>query len=256
MDGWLLMNDQQLLRYSRHLLLPQLDVVGQQKILDSKVLIVGCGGLGCSAIPFLASAGVGHLTIADNDKIDVSNLQRQVHYTKQNIGQSKVETMARYIFRQNKEIGVTALSKRLELDDLIALCETHDVVLDCTDNFATRKAINKASVITKTPLVFGAAIRFEGQLSVFDPRDEKSPCYACIFDGEDTLQETCSTSGVFGPLVGIIGAQQAAEALKIVANIGTSPIGTLINYDALDLQHYPIKFERNPACKVCGGKHK
>ena len=248
------MNDQQLLRYSRHLLLPQLDVVGQQKILDSKILVIGCGGLGCSAIPFLASAGVGKLTIADHDKIDFSNLQRQTHYTKEDIGQFKVEAMARFIFRQNNETIVTTLAKRLELDELMTLCDEHDVVLDCSDNFATRKAINKASVMTKTPLVFGAAIRFEGQLSVFDPRDEKSPCYACIFDGEDVLQETCTTSGIFAPLVGIIGARQAAEALKIVANIGILPTGTLLNYDALDLQHYPINAARNPTCKVCGAR--
>lgn len=249
------MNDQQLLRYSRHVLLPQLDVVGQQKILDSKVLVVGCGGLGCSVIPFLASAGVGTLTIADDDKVDLSNLQRQTYYTKQDIGAFKAEVMARYIARQNDEVNVRSLTKRLDVDALIVLCHEHDVVVDCTDNFATRGAINKASVITKTPLVFGAAIRFEGQLSVFDPRDATSPCYACIFDGEGVLQETCSTSGVFAPLVGIIGAKQAAEALKIVANTGTLPIGTLLNYDALDLQHYPIKFARNPDCKVCGKNH-
>lgn len=149
-------------------MLPQLDIEGQQRILDSKVLVVGCGGLGCAAIPFLASAGIGQLTIADDDKVDFSNLQRQTHYTKQNIGQSKVEAMVRYIFQQNKEVNITALVKRLELDELIELCNEHDVVLDCSDNFATRKAINQASVITKTPLVFGSAIRFEGQLSVFD----------------------------------------------------------------------------------------
>lgn len=249
------MNDQQLLRYSRHILLPQLDIEGQQRILDSKVLVVGCGGLGCAAIPFLASAGIGQLTIADDDKVDFSNLQRQTHYTKQNIGQSKVEAMARYIFQQNKEVNITALVKRLELDELIELCNEHDVVLDCSDNFATRKAINQASVITKTPLVFGSAIRFEGQLSVFDPRNEESPCYACIFDGDDIVQESCAASGVFAPLVGIIGAKQAAEALKIVAEIGTTPVGTLQNYDALDLNHYPVKFQRNPNCKVCGKQH-
>ncbi|UYZ83634.1 HesA/MoeB/ThiF family protein [Entomomonas sp. E2T0] len=249
------MNDQQLLRYSRHILLPQLGIEGQQRILDSKILVVGCGGLGCAAIPFLASAGIGQLTIADDDKVDFSNLQRQTHYTKQNIGQSKVEAMARYIFQQNKEVNITALVKRLELDELIELCNEHDVVLDCSDNFATRKAINQASVITKTPLVFGSAIRFEGQLSVFDPRNEESPCYACIFDGDDIAQESCAASGVFAPLVGVIGAKQAAEALKIVAEIGTTPVGIMQNYDALDLNHYPVKFQRNPNCKVCGKQH-
>lgn len=203
----------------------------------------------------LASAGIGQLTIADDDKVDFSNLQRQTHYTKQNIGQSKVEAMARYIFQQNKEVNITALVKRLELDELIELCNEHDVVLDCSDNFATRKAINQASVITKTPLVFGSAIRFEGQLSVFDPRNEESPCYACIFDGDDIAQESCAASGVFAPLVGVIGAKQAAEALKIVAEIGTTPVGIMQNYDALDLNHYPVKFQRNPNCKVCGKQH-
>lgn len=245
------MNDQQLLRYSRHILLPQIDIAGQEKILNSKVLVVGCGGLGCAAIPFLAAAGVGNLILADDDKVDLSNLPRQSHYTKQNIGQLKVEAMARFIYQQNKETAVTTVAKRLELDELLELLVDCDVVLDCSDNFATRKAINKASVMTKTPLVFGAAIRFEGQLTVFDPRLADSPCYACLFDGEDVTQDTCSSSGVFAPLVGIIGTRQAAEALKIIVGIGKLPIGTLLNYDALDLENYPVQFKRNPCCSVC-----
>lgn len=246
------MNDQQLLRYSRHLLLPQLGIEGQQRISNSSILVIGCGGLGCTAIAFLAAAGVGTLTIVDNDKVDFSNLQRQTHYTEDNVGQFKVEAMTQYIARQNSEIKIKPLAKYVALDELIALCDKHDVVLDCSDNLATRKAVNRAAVFTKTPLVFGAAIRFEGQLSVFDSRDEKSPCYACLFDGENMLQESCTTSGVFAPLVGIIGAKQASEALKIVAGIGSLTVGSLLNYDALDLQHYPIKFARNPTCKVCG----
>lgn len=249
------MNDQQLLRYSRHILLPQLDIQGQQKILNSKVLVIGCGGLGSAVIPLLAASGVGQLTIIDHDKIESSNLQRQTHYNEQDIGLFKAEVMAQHISQQNKEVKVDTLIQRITLDDMIALSRAHDVIVDCTDNFLTRKAINKASVITKTPLVFGSAIRFDGQLSVFDPRQSNSPCYACLFDGDDIEQETCTTSGVFAPLVGIIGSMQAAEALKLIAETGTNAIGTLLNYDAYHSQFYPVKFARNPACHVCGKSH-
>ena len=245
------MDDSQLLRYSRHILLPQLDIAGQQKILRGRVLAVGCGGLGCAAIPFLAAAGVGHLSLADHDRVEVSNLQRQIHYTEQDIGKLKAEVLADYILRQNHEVQVNVLTRRLQLEDLLPLCAAHDVVLDCTDNFATRQAINQACVASRTPLVFGAAIRFEGQLSVFDTRRTDSPCYACLFDGEATLQETCSTAGVFAPLVGVIGTQQAAEALKLLSGIGTAPVGQLIHYDALNLQHFPVRFQRNPQCRIC-----
>lgn len=246
------MNDQQLLRYSRHILLPQLDIQGQQKILDSRVLVVGCGGLGSAVIPLLAASGVGGLTLVDDDKVEVSNLQRQTYYTEQDIGLFKAEVMKQHVLSQNKATQITAVVHRVEFDELVSLSKDHDVIIDCTDNFATRKAVNRASVCTKIPLVFGAAIRFEGQLSVFDPRNVGSPCYACLFDAEDMEQETCANSGVFAPLVGVVGAMQANEALKIIAGVGHPLIGALLNYDASSLQFYPVKFARNPACKVCG----
>lgn len=245
------MNDQQLLRYSRHILLPELDIKGQQKILDSKVLVIGCGGLGSAVIPVLAASGVGQLTIVDNDKVELSNLQRQTYYREQDIDSFKAEVIARYIMQQNSDVKVNTLTARVELEALLTLCCHHDVVIDCTDNFVTRKAVNKASVLTKTPLVFGSAIRFEGQLSVFDPRNSNSPCYACLFDGEGVEQETCSNSGVFSPLVGIIGTMQAAEALKIITDNSLNSAGKLLNYNALTMEFYPVKFGRNPYCKVC-----
>lgn len=249
------MNDQQLLRYSRHILLPQIDIQGQQRILNSKVLVIGCGGLGSAVIPLLAAAGVGQLTITDHDKVEPSNLQRQTHYNEQDIGLFKAQVMAERLLLQNREVKVDALTQRVELDDLIALSHLHHVIVDCTDNFLTRKAINKASVMTKTPLVFGSAIRFDGQLTVFDPRQADSPCYACLFDGDGVEQETCTNSGVFAPLVGVIGSMQAAEALKLITETGNILIGSLLNYDAYNSQFYPIKFARNPACNICGKSH-
>lgn len=249
------MNDQQLLRYSRHILLPELDITGQQRLLASKVLVVGCGGLGSTVIPFLAASGVGHLLIADHDKIELSNLQRQTHYTAQQIGQYKALAMAEFIKQQNSSIYIDTITEQLTFSILLPLLADYHVIVDCTDNFTTRQAINKAAVLTKKPLVFGAAIRFEGQLTVFDSSKDDSPCYACLFEDMPISSESCASSGVFSPLVGIIGAQQAAETLKIITGIGKVPIGTLINYDCLNSRTYPIQFKRNPHCKVCAAHH-
>lgn len=249
------MNDQQLLRYSRHILLPELDITGQQRLLASKVLVVGCGGLGSTVIPFLAASGVGHLLIADHDKIELSNLQRQTHYTEQQIDQYKAQAMADTIKQQNSAVCVDIITEQLTYLTLLPLLAKCDVIVDCTDNFTTRQAINKAAVLTKKPLVFGAAIRFEGQLTVFDSRNNDSPCYACLFEDTAMSAESCASSGVFSPLVGIIGAQQAAETLKIITDIGRVPVGTLINYDCLNSRTYPIQFKRNPHCKVCAAHH-
>ncbi|MCT6880567.1 MAG: HesA/MoeB/ThiF family protein [Commensalibacter sp.] len=250
------MKQEQLLRYSRHILLPKIDLVGQQKIMDSRILVMGCGGLGCTVIPFLAASGVGSLTIIDDDVVDMSNLQRQTHYTNENIGQLKAEAMADYIARQNSEISVMPISLRLDQKALTTLCESHDVIVDCSDNFKTRHMVNKASVATKVPMVFGSALRFEGQLTVFDPRDSKSPCYACLFDQSENEQDNCSFSGVFSPLVGIIGARQAAEAIKLIVGIGESAVGTLFHYDVLSLKEYPLKVTPNPHCQICNARLK
>ncbi|WP_434778206.1 HesA/MoeB/ThiF family protein [Neisseria sp. Ec49-e6-T10] len=249
------MHDKQLLRYSRHILLKDIDLSGQEKLLSATALVVGCGGLGNSAIAFLASAGIGNLIIADSDTVELSNLQRQIHFKEIDLSLSKAETMAHVVRQQNPDIKVTSLVKYLTETDLIDLMRTCDIVLDCSDNFATRQAINKASVKTKTPLISGAAVRFEGQLTVFDPRQADSPCYACLFNGEDATDGPCATFGVFAPLVGVIGAQQAAEALKIIMSIGTTAIGTLFQYDALNLNNHRLTFKRNPQCTVCGHIH-
>lgn len=246
------MNDQQLLRYSRHILLPELDIIGQERILNSQIAVIGCGGLGSAAIPILAAAGVGKMVLIDNDTIELSNLQRQTPYCEEHLGKSKAIVLAEIIAKQNKEVKTQIVTERVNLHQLLEITKNCHVILDCSDNLATRQAINKVAVAHKIPLVFGAAIRFEGQFTVFDARQEYSPCYACLFEGDEQTQDTCSTSGIFSPLVNIIGAKQAMEALKLIAQIGTSPIGSLLNYDALNLNHYIMQFKRNPNCKVCG----
>jgi adenylyltransferase/sulfurtransferase len=246
------MNDAQLLRYSRHILLPEIDVTGQQKIVAAHALIVGVGGLGSPAALYLASAGVGHITLADADEVDLTNLQRQILHSTQAIGRPKVESGLEALARINPEVKVTALHSRLagaELDALVATC---DVVLDCCDNFATRHAVNRACVKHKKPLVSGAGVRFDGQLAVFDMRRGDSPCYHCLFPEDAEFEETrCAVMGVFAPLTGIIGTMQAAEALKLIAGVGESLCGRVLLLDALAMQWREIRLKKDPGCAIC-----
>ena len=246
------MNDDQLLRYSRHILLDEIGIEGQQKLLDAAVLVVGCGGLGAAALPFLAAAGVGRLMIADDDTIDDTNLQRQTAFCEADIGQSKAEVLQGRLNALNSRTQISALNERLSEARLLELVQSVDLVLDCCDNFATRQAVNRACVAARTPLVSGAAVRFEGQIAVYRPDLPDTPCYACLFDGESANDGACAVFGVFSPLVGIIGTTQAAEALKLLMGIGANASGELLLYDALANEWQRLAFDKNPACRVCG----
>lgn len=247
------MNDNQLLRYSRHILLDDIGIEGQEKILAAHALIIGAGGLGSPAAFYLASAGIGKITLVDNDTVDLTNLQRQILHTTERIGHSKAQSGKQTLAQINPEVEVIALAERVEGERLDELVREATVVLDCSDNFATRHAVNRACIGHKTPLVSGAAIRFDGQISVFDPRSGDAPCYACLFPPDQEFEEVrCATMGVFAPLVGIIGAMQAAEALKIIAGIGESLAGRLLLLDARSMEWTSIKVARNVACLVCG----
>ena len=250
------MNDNQLLRYSRHILTDEIGIEGQQKLLGSHALVIGAGGLGSPVALYLASAGVGKITLVDNDTVDLTNLQRQILHGTDNVGMAKAESGKRSLARINPEVEVAALQERVAGERLHELVAAADVVLDCSDNFATRHAVNRASVAQQKPLVSGAAIRFDGQISVFDMRSDSSPCYACLFPPEQQFEEVqCSTMGVFAPLVGIIGAMQAAEALKLLVGIGESLAGRLLLLDARGMEWTSIKIARNAACSVCGNHH-
>jgi adenylyltransferase/sulfurtransferase len=246
------MDDQQLLRYSRHLLLNELGPDAQARFAAAHALVVGTGGLGNPAAQFLASAGIGTITLVDADVVDLTNLQRQILFATDDVGTPKVEAAARRIAAINPEIRIVQAVQRVGAAELALLVGAADVVLDCTDNFATRHAINRACVADGKPLVSGAAIRFDGQLAVYDTRDATSPCYHCLFGEGDDLEETrCATMGVFAPLVGIVGATQAAEALKLVAGIGRSLAGRLLLIDALSMEWREVRVPRDPACPVC-----
>lgn len=246
------MNDQQLLRYSRHILLDEIGIEGQEKILAAHALVIGAGGLGSPAALYLASAGIGTLTLVDNDEVDLTNLQRQILHTTDGIGQPKVESGRQALQKINPEVRVTAIAERVAGERLDELVRHASVVLDCSDNFATRHAINRSCVANRVPLVSGAAIRFDGQISVFDPRGGDMPCYACLFPPDQPFEEVqCSTMGVFAPLVGIIGAMQAAEALKLIAGIGEPLAGRLLMLDARSMEWSSIGIARNDHCLVC-----
>jgi len=246
------MNDEQLLRYSRHILLDQIGIEGQQRVLAAHALIIGAGGLGSPAAMYLASAGVGHITIVDDDTVDLTNLQRQIAHTTASVGQAKVASARHTMAHINPDIAITALNERVDDARLAQLVAAADVVLDCTDNFATRHAINRACVAQRTPLVSGAAIRFDGQVSVFDPRGGQQPCYSCLFPQDQAFEDVaCSTMGVLAPLVGIIGAMQAAEALKLLMGVGQSLAGRLLMLDGLFMEWTSIAVARNPHCPVC-----
>ena len=247
------MNDQQLLRYSRHILLDEIGIEGQERLLRARVLVIGAGGLGSPAALYLAAGGVGRLTLVDDDTVDLTNLQRQVMHTTARVGQPKVDSGREALRQINPEVEVVALRERADAARLAELVRDADVVLDCSDNFATRHAVNRACVAAGVPLVAGAAIRFDGQISVYDVRDAASPCYACLFPEDGTFEEVaCSTMGVFAPLVGIIGAMQAAEALKLLAGSGRSLAGRLQMLDGRGMEWTEIGVARNPCCPVCG----
>ena len=247
------MNDEQLLRYSRHILLDEIGIEGQKKILTSHALIIGAGGLGSPVSYYLASAGVGKITLVDNDTIDLTNLQRQILHTTERVGQPKAASGKMTMAQINPEVEVIALQERAEGERLGELVRTVDIVLDCTDNFATRHAINRACVTHKVPLVSGGAVMFDGQISVYDKRHDDAPCYSCLFPENEQFPDIhCSVMGVFAPLVGIIGASQAAEALKLLAGIGVSLQGRLLMLNARTMEWSNIGFGRNPECPVCG----
>jgi adenylyltransferase/sulfurtransferase len=246
------MDDSELLRYSRHLLLDELGPDAQQRFVAAHALVVGVGGLGNPAAQFLASAGIGTLTLCDADDVDLTNLQRQMLFAMPDVGMAKVDAAARRLSSINPHVRIEAVRARVDDEALRALVARADVVLDCTDNFATRHAINRAAVADRVPLVSGAAIRFDGQLAVFDVRRDDAPCYHCLFGEGEELEETrCATMGVFAPLVGIVGATQAAEALKLVAGVGTSLAGRLLLVDALSMQWREVRVPRDPHCPVC-----
>ncbi len=247
------MTDDQLLRYSRHILLDDLGIERQERLLASHALVIGAGGLGSPVALYLGTAGVGRITIVDHDSVDVTNLQRQIAHDLARVGTPKAESAKRSIGAINPDVAVTALVERADAARLDELVAAADVVLDCSDNFATRHAVNAACVAHQRPLVAGAAIMFDGQVSVYDTRDAASPCYACVFPPESTFEEVrCATMGVFAPLVGIVGSVQAAEALKLLAGVGRSLAGRLQMLDARAMEWNEIRIARQPACPVCG----
>ena len=250
------MNDAQLLRYSRHILLNELGVEGQEKLLASHVLVVGAGGLGSPVALYLGSAGVGHITVVDHDVVDETNLQRQIAHNLARVGTPKAESAKAAIDAINPDVVVEALNLRADAALLAEQVAMADVVVDCTDNFDTRHAINRACVAHRKPLVSGAAIRMDGQLSVSDTSLPGNPCYACVFPESTDVEETrCATMGVFAPLVGIVGTLQAAETLKLLTGIGSRLIGRLLMIDGRDMAFHEIALPQSPHCTVCGGPH-
>lgn len=246
------MNDNQLLRYSRHILLPQIEYEGQEKLTQSHVLIVGAGGLGSPVALYLAACGVGKLTICDFDAVDLTNLQRQIIHTTQSVGINKAVSAQQTIYEINPEVQVQTVQQKSSAAEFAALIQQADVVVDCSDNFATRYTLNRLCFQYKKPLVSGAAIRFEGQITVFDFRHEQSPCYHCLYPDVGSDQEMrCADNGVFAPLVGMIGTAQAAEVLKLLMNIGETLQGRLLLLDALTAEWRTIKLARDPHCSVC-----
>ena len=250
------MNDEQLLRYSRHLLLEEIDVAGQEKLLHSHILVIGAGGLGSAAAPYLAAAGVGHITLMDHDVVELTNLQRQIMHAESSIGKSKVSSGKEFLQRLNSSIQIETIQAKATDPLLDELLPSVDVVLDCTDNFSTRHLINAACVKHQTPLVSGSALKLDGQVSVFDPRNTNSPCYACIFSPDEQFEEvSCSSMGIFSPLVGIIGAMQAAQALQVLIGFGKPLVGRMLLWNGLTTQVDEIHISRNLECSVCGPAH-
>lgn len=250
------MNDEQLLRYSRQILLPRIDVEGQERLLNARVLVIGAGGLGSPVALYLAGAGVGHIAIADADIVDISNLQRQVLHRQQDVGENKARSAARAMVAINPDVEVSAIPERLSGEALGRLVRSVDVVVDCSDNFATRYAVNEASLEHGKPLVSAAAIRMEGQLAVFDPRQAQAPCYACLYpptkERIDQGGERCADSGVLGPVVGMMGSWQALEVIKLIADRDYTAGGTLWLWDAQYLEMRRLNLKRDPSCSLHG----
>lgn len=250
------MTDDQLLRYSRHILLDDIGIEGQERLAGAHALVIGAGGLGSPVVLYLGSAGVGRITLVDNDSVDLTNLQRQIAHTTARVGQPKALSAQQAVAALNPDVQLTPLLLRADAQQLDGLVADADVVLDCCDNFATRQAINAACVRHRKPLVSGAAVRFDGQLAVYDPRSAQSPCYACVFPPGADVQETqCATLGVFAPMVGIIGAMQAAEALKLLSGAGSATTGRLLMLDGRAMEWNDVRTTRDPACPVCGVNH-
>jgi len=249
------MNDTQLLRYSRQIMLPQCDIEGQQKILAAKVLIIGAGGLGSPVAMYLAAAGIGSIVIYDDDVVELSNLQRQIAHHTPDIGLDKVISTRETLKKLNPDVHVKAVKQRLAGEQLDIEVMNADVVLDCSDNFSTRFAINKACVKHQTPLVSGAAIRFEGQVSVFTPGINNSPCYNCLYSSDGEELQNCATNGVIAPITGIVGSIQALEALKIIMAIGKPLTGRLLLLDGLTMEWNTMRLTKNPSCPTCGDSY-
>lgn len=246
------MTDEQLLRYSRHILLDEIGIEGQQRILDAHALIIGAGGLGAPAALYLGAAGVGRITLVDHDTVDLTNLQRQIAHTTERVGQDKVASASQAVQAINPLVTLTPVAQRADEALLDQLVPTATVVLDCSDNYRTRHAVNAACVRHGVPLVAGAAIRFDGQITVVDPRQPDNPCYACLFPPEAEFAEVqCATMGVFAPLVGVIGSLQAAEALKLIAQVGESLAGRLLMLDGRSMEWSQMRLRRQPLCPVC-----
>lgn len=250
-----MLNDQELLRYSRQILLQHIDIDGQLRLKQGRVLIIGLGGLGAPVALYLAAAGVGELHLADFDTVDLTNLQRQIIHDTASVGLTKVDSAVRRLTAINPEVRLVSHSTAMDEDSLAGAVAAVDVVLDCSDNFATREAVNAACVTAAKPLVSGAAIRLEGQLSVFDPRRPESPCYHCLYGHGSEAELTCSEAGVLGPLVGLVGSLQALEALKLLAGFGEPLVGRLLLIDALGTRFRELRVKRDPHCGVCGNRH-
>lgn len=246
------MNDDELLRYSRQIMLPEFDVAGQQALLEAHALVVGLGGLGSPSALYLAAAGVGSLTLVDHDSVDVSNLQRQIIHDQTSVGQAKVDSAAARIAALNPNTRLETIAARLDGPELDAVVAEADVVLDGTDNFVARYAINAACVRNKTPLVSGAAIRLEGQIMVIDPRRDDAPCYRCLYGDAGDVALNCAENGVAAPLVGIVGSVQAMEAMKVIAGVGDSLAGYVLHLDAKQMEWRKLKLTKDPDCPTCG----
>jgi len=246
------MKDNQLLRYSRHILLPEIEYSGQEKLLKSHCLVIGAGGLGSPVSIYLASSGIGKITICDFDDVDISNLQRQILHSDESIGTNKALSARKFLNKVNPEIIITPIEKKLNIEQMSDIAKEVDVIIDCSDNFETRYALNKIAFCLKKPLISGAAIKFDGQISVFDFRENSSPCYECLFPDTNNEEELrCADHGVFSPMVGIIGSTQAAEAIKIILDVGVSLMGRLLLLDSKDMTWKTIKIVKDKGCKVC-----